>query len=115
MVDLGERQADDNEVDPTEKMGPIRTKMYNIEKAILGPDEEEEIDPQKLEQILRDMPPSDTAFVVFDTSEDAEKALAKAKDSGVKFEHFDQETILTLEPTDAEPTVMNWQNFGDSS
>merc|ERR1719478_61117 len=85
--------------------------MYNIEKSIFGPDEEEEIEPQKLEQILRDMPPSDTAFVVFGTSEDADKALANAKDSGVKFE----ETILALEPTDAEPTVMNWQNFGDSS
>merc|ERR1719487_3004446 len=73
-------------VDPTENFGPIRKQMYKYEKALLGPDEdEEELTDKQLEQKLKNMVTSDTAFVVFNTVAAANSAFDKAKDAGVKF------------------------------
>jgi len=92
-------------------LGPLRTKMYNIETSIFGPDDEEDIDEAELEAKLRAMVSSDTAFVIFQTSEDADFALATTADKGVMF----QERQLTLTQVEVEPGTVNWQNFGDSS
>jgi hypothetical protein len=106
------RASQEDDVDPTANMGPLRKKMYNIEKMLLGPDDEECPDDKELEGMLGQIVSSDTAFVVFKTSEAADNALDKTESGGgVAF----QSHTLTLSRVAVEPGTVNWQNFGDAS
>jgi hypothetical protein len=104
-------RAPQDDSDPTANMGAVRKKMYNLEKAVLGPDEEEALNDTELAETLTQMVSSDTAFVVFNTSEAADNALEKTESGGVKF----QDNILTLSRVEVEPGTVNWQNYGDTS
>jgi len=111
MLQVGSPRPAQEELDPTANMGSVHKKMYNIEKSLFGPDEEELVDDAELSKMLREMVSSDTAFVVFRSSEDADTALQKTADTGVKF----QGSTLTLATAETEPGTVNWQNFADSS
>jgi len=111
MAALATPRAPQEEVDPTANMGPLRKKLYNWEKTAFGPDDEEDVPDEELKKMLSDMVSSDTAFVVFKSSEDVKKALDKTESSGVKF----GDNTLTLSQVEVEPATVSWQNFGDSS
>jgi len=100
-------------IDPTADMNMIHKQMYNIEKSLFGPDESEEapVDQTELEKKLREMVSSDTAFVVFNSSEAVDNALQKTAATGVKY----LDSTLTLSRIDVEPGTVNWQNFGDDA
>jgi len=98
--------------DPTADMGAVHTWMYNKEKDILGPEEEEEVDVKKL---LEELVSSDTAFVVFNTSEDKDSVLSSGIE--IKFDAtkygFAVESLKTAEVMN-EPANLNWHNFDDA-
>merc|ERR1740138_556772 len=119
MYDLTEREKQLNnepfeeEIDPTADMGALHKQMYNIEKSILGPDEgAEEVD---IPNLLSGLVSSESAFVVFDTEEDKTKAMEKAKETGITFNHGSETCALRFEDLACEPKTVNWENFGDSS
>jgi len=79
----------------------------------MGPDEEEEARVAKLDvkELLEGLVSSDTAFLVFNTEEDAQAVL----DSGITIPF--RECTLTMEGIANEPANLNWHNFNhnDSS
>lgn len=111
---------------PTANMGLVHKNMYKIEGALFGPSEEDEVPgcemppcdgcdgfvtEMTLKIVLRQMLSSDTAFVVFNTAEDANDALARTVAQGITF----MGRTLTLLPAKVEPTTVNWQNCGNSA
>jgi len=98
-----------DEPDPTANMGAVHKWMYNKEKSILGPDDEED-DNVKAE--LDKLVSTDSAFIVFNSQGDKEAALAAHTE--VEFDAtkygFGKET-LTMEFITQEPANLNWHNF----
>jgi len=119
IKDLLEREAElagtqplADETDPTENMGAIHKWMYNKEKDLLGPDEPEEVDVKKL---LEELVSSDTAFIVFNTSEDKDAVLAAGGEVMFNATKYGFGTeMLTMEEVKNEPANLNWHNFKDS-
>jgi len=122
--DLTEREAEvtgvqpinmANEPDPTENMGAIHKWMYEKERDILGPDEEEEVD---MKEFLLNLKSTGTAFAVFNTEEDRDSVL-KNPDIKIRFDATKfgtNETVeLSMEGVDNEPANLNWQNFSDAT
>jgi len=101
-----------DEPEPTAEMGAVHTWLYNKEKDIFGPDEEKEED---MKAMLENLVSSDSAFLVFNTSEDRDSALSASTE--IKFDAtkygFEVKT-LTMEEVTNEPMNVNWHNFGDS-
>jgi len=112
--------------EPTANMGFVHKNMYTIEEAFFGPSKDNEVPEREvppsdgcdgfvtemtLKLILRQMLSTDTAFVVFNTAEDANEALARIEDRGIAF----MGRTLTLLPAKVEPTTVNWQNCGNSA
>jgi len=79
------RQMAQEDAHPEPNMGSLHTKMYNIEKSLFGPDEEEPIESAALATKLQEIVSSDTAFVVFNSSEDVARALENTVSTGIKF------------------------------
>jgi hypothetical protein len=102
---------------------PIHARMFEYEKALLGPDEEEMteiVNQDSVMELFKDMKSSESAFVVFKTEKDKDDALELTKNEGLMFacrnygEGFPPEVTLSLEPVPSEPMALNWQNFGES-
>jgi hypothetical protein len=93
--------------DPTANMPEYRKKLYGLETYLFGPDDEVEVGDIKA--TLEKLVTSDTAFVVFNTTEDA----VKAKDDVGTIE-FEGKT-LTLNKNMVEPNTVFWENFYDTS
>merc|ERR1719453_2846804 len=99
-------------------MGVVRKWMYDKETEYLGPGENLlGEDPQgTMEKLLGEMVTSDTAFVVFTTYEDAEKAIKKDVDFDfAKYGDAFGVEKLTMAEVSNEPANLNWHNFTDSS
>jgi len=113
-VDKALKEEDEKmvEPDPTAQMGAIHKKMYNLEKDVLGPDEDEEVDMKKL---LEEMKSSESAFVVFNTSEEKDEVLRDGTTIEIDFSKygFGKESC-TMEEVFNEPANVNWHNFGDT-
>jgi hypothetical protein len=97
--------------DPPDEMGSWHRKMYNYEKAVLGPDDDEPTKSEDIKTLLLELKTSDSAFVVFRTESDKMAAIEIAQNGGLKWD----DSTLTLEELECEPATVNWQNFGDSS
>jgi len=98
--------------DLTADMGGMHKWMYNKEKGVLGPDEDEEVDVKAL---LDNLVSSESAFVVFNTSEDKDSALAggiEVKFDATKYGHG--VCMCRMEEVTNEPANVNWHNFGDT-
>jgi len=101
-----------DEACPSENMNGLHKWMYNKEKELLGPDEEDDRD---IKAILEGFASSDTAFLVFNTEEDKEEVLEKFKTikwDAKKYDHGEVE--LTIGSVANEPANLNWHNFKDS-
>jgi len=102
--------------DPTVNMGGLHKWMYEKEKAVLGPDDDQEYD---IKGMIESFKSSESAFVVFDTAEDKDEALREFGPGGTKIE-FDAtkyecgKTELFMEEVTNEPANVNWHNFGDT-
>jgi len=110
---LAEEKRAMTEPDPTENYGALRKWMYNKEKAVLGPDEDEE---QDVKALLENLETSDCAFVVFHTEENRDEALSKelrVEFDATKYGHGKE--MLSMEEITNEPANINWHNFGDSN
>jgi hypothetical protein len=98
--------------DPTENMNAMHKYMYNKEKDILGPDEDENVDVKALiEQLVS----SESAYLVFSTEEDKDEVLKSGTE--IKFDATKYgfgEQMLYVEEVINEPANINWHNFGDS-
>jgi len=110
-------------------MNPIRRAFYNFEKTILGLEPEDttpartasEVEAQdsapalagSTKDLLCKIHTSPRAFVVFDTQQAMEEAVEKVQHTN-GFPFMGGEAIM-LEPLDAEPDTVQWQNFGHSS
>jgi hypothetical protein len=97
---------------------PVHKWMYEQEKKLLGPSEDDEaVDPVEL---LGNMVSSGSAFVVFHTEADKEEALEITKPGGLMLpdvtarKYGFEECTLSLEPVPCEPLTINWQNFGET-
>jgi len=104
--------------DPTTEMNVIHKKMYAAEKYLLAdPEEEEDGDKvKKITEALKTMTSSSSAYIVFNTEADKDKALEMVNDKALIYKTDDgKEHTLTLVDPNVEPTTVNWQNFGDSS
>jgi hypothetical protein len=102
-----------DEPDPTQNMGALHKWMYNQEKSVLGPDEDEELD---VKELLAGLKSSESAFVVFNTEEDTKACLAiegPIKFDATKYGFGVEE--LTVEEVENEPANLNWHNFGDTA
>jgi len=115
--------------DPTANMGAIHKWMYNKEKGLLGPDPDPEDD---VKELLQKLTSSDSAFLVFNTSEDRDSVLkdfngvesigtmkksatgeiTKIPFDATKYNLGKQE--LWFEEVTNEPANVNWHNFADS-
>jgi len=128
--DLDERELERNvasgmgpptpAADPTANMGFIRKWVYNREKSIFGPDEDEEED---VKELLTSLVSSNTAFAVFNTQQDRNSSLEVRVDGRnqdtAEFE-FDAtpygfgKVPLTMEKVQNEPGNINWHNFNNA-
>jgi len=106
--------------DPTAEMNGVHKWMYEKERAVLGPDPDPETDVKAL---LEELVASESAFVIFNTSEDKDEALRmtrpgegeEAKKITLDAKKFGfGEVELTIEPVGNEPANLNWHNFGDT-
>jgi hypothetical protein len=62
---------------------------------------------QNIEDLLKSISSSDTAFIVFETEGSRDKAIEAAKKSGIEF----QGNKLTLTHETCEPDTVKWTNF----
>lgn len=98
--------------DPTANFPDYRKKLYKTETSIFGPGDDVEYDDIK--QNLEKMVTSETAFVVFDTTEGAKKAWKDTPTFEFQSQGFEK-TTLTLHKCMVEPSTVYWQNFYDTS
>jgi hypothetical protein len=94
-------------------MGAMRTWMYNKEKGVLGPDEDE-FSEEAVITVLKELKSSDSAFVVFSTEALKEKALEMGKMEFDASAYGFEKKELTFEKVCQEPANVNWHNFVDS-
>lgn len=104
-----------DESDPTKNMGWVHQHMYNIEKKLLGPDDDQNLTDEEITELIKSLKSSESAFVVFTTEEDKDAAVAKVSEGGIKFTYGGEDHTLTVEELECEPKTVNWENFGDSS
>jgi len=117
---LDEENAKIQDVSHLENMNALRKFMYNKEKGLLGPDEEEtrnrdEYDAEE-KKMIEALTSSDTCFVVFKTGEardDFLKGCETVEFDASKF-GFEKVTLSTTEVYN-EPANVNWHNFGESN
>jgi len=106
---------------PLPAMNPIRNVFFKLEKTVFGlPDGGSDEDSEAAEEgrkdeqmlsLLDQLRTSPRAFVVFETQDARDEAVAKAAD-GFAFEGKDG---IILETFEAEPDTVQWQNFGHST
>merc|ERR1740130_2047331 len=99
---------------PPDSFSSFHKKMYNYEKDILGPDDEQHQTKEEITVMLKEMKSSESAFVVFDSEEDKMHAIECAEAGKLKLKVGTTEYTLALEDLECEPATVNWENFGDS-
>jgi len=124
--EIDEENKKIQDVSHLENMSGLQKWVYNQEKKLLGPDDDEEQTRKESDaqtkELISNLVTSDTAFVVFKTGEardnfikDYETVEFDVSKYGLSDAPADGKVTLSTALVNNEPANINWHNFGEQN